>query len=376
MTERPRIVVAGGGVAALEALIAVAELLPGADVRLVAPGPEFVMPGMRIGESFAVGRRARVSLRRATDDFGAAYVPDRVTAVDPVARTVACATGAELRYDSLILALGARPEPAYADAEVVGDDGADAMLHGILADLEEGYLKRVAFVVPGPRTWTLPLYELALLAAADAWSMGIDDAQLTLVTPEPRPLALFGPWASQAVGDLLAGRGIEFAGAVRAEVRRGAVLLTPGERRLDVQRVFALPLLRGPGLPGLPCDEHGFVEVDLHGRVRGFDGVFAAGDMTTFPVKQGGIAAQQAEVVAQAVAARHGRAIAPAPFRPVLRGRLLTGDDELCLYRDIAGGTGEGIVGRSAEWWPPYKSATQRLGRYLFGLAATQPVAG
>jgi sulfide:quinone oxidoreductase len=315
MTERPRIVVAGGGVAALEALIALAELLPGGAVTLVAPGPDFVMPGMKIGESFAVGRRARVPLQRVADDFGATYLADRVVAVDPVAQTVTCATGAVIPYDSLILALGARAVPAYADAQVVGDDAADQMLHGILADIEEGYLKRVAFVVPGPGTWTVPLYELALLTAADAWSMGIDDASFGLITPEPRPLAAFGPWASEAVAALLARRGIEFTGGVRADVRRGEVALTPGGRRLTVERAFALPERLGRRVPGLPCDRRGFLDTDVHGRVRGLEGVFAAGDMTAFPVKQGGIAAQQADAVAQSVAARHGCVIVPAPFR-------------------------------------------------------------
>ena len=55
------------------------------------------------------------------------------------------------------------------------------------------------------------------------------------------------------------------------------------------------------------------------------DGVFAAGDATTFPIKQGGLAAQQADAVAEMVACAAGADIRPQPFRPILRGTLLTG---------------------------------------------------
>jgi sulfide:quinone oxidoreductase len=374
---RAEVLIVGGGIAALEAMIALSELAPArVHVTLVAPGPDFVLPGMKIGESFASGRRTRVPLARAAADFGAAYVADYVVAVEPALRVVRCARGGTLPYDSLILAPGAHARRAFAHAEMIGSETGDPMLHGILADLEQGYLKRVAFVAPGEQGWTLPLYELALLTAGDAWSMGIDDAELTVVTPEERPLGIFGPGASASVAELLERHGIAFVGGVRADVRRGEVLLHPGDRRIAVQRVFALPEWHGRAVAGVPCDAHGFVSADVHGRVPGHDDIFAAGDATAFPIKQGGLAAQQAEAAAQTVAARHGCAIDPEPFRPVLLGRLLTGDGDLFLRNPIGGGGGEGIAGPEAAWWPPLKSAAGRLGPYLFGLEATEPVAG
>ena len=95
--------------------------------------------------------------------------------------------------------------------------------------------------------------------------------------------------------------------------------------------------------------------------------MFAAGDITGFPAKHGGIAAQQAEAAAQTVAARHGCAIAPEPFRPLLRGRLLTGAEDLFLERDIAGGSGDADAVRPA-WWPADKVSAPRLAPYLYGL--------
>ena len=60
-------------------------------------------------------------------------------------------------------------------------------LRGLVQDIEEGYLRSVAFVSPGRMAWPLPLYELALLSAARAFDSGIR-LTVTLVTPERVPL--------------------------------------------------------------------------------------------------------------------------------------------------------------------------------------------
>ncbi|MEZ0291241.1 MAG: NAD(P)/FAD-dependent oxidoreductase [Solirubrobacteraceae bacterium] len=368
-SDRAHVVIAGGGVAALEALIALSELASQhVRVTLVTPRTDFVSRPQVIGESFARGRRSHVALARFARDFGATHLAGSVVAVDAARRTVRCASGEELGYDSLLVATGGRRMPAYEHAEPIGDDTAADALHGVLADLEEGYLKRLAFVVPPQVAWTLPAYELALLVAHDAWSMGIDDAQLSLVTPEDRPLALFGPQAGAAVGELLAERGIAFVGGVCAEVGRGTLDLHPGGRRMTAERVFALPVVHGDAPAGLPTDEGGFIGTDVHGRVIGVANVFAAGDMTSFPAKHGGIAAQQAEAAAQAIAAAHGCAIEPEPFRPLLRGRLLTGGEDLFLERDIAGGSGDADRPTRQAWWPADKVSAPRLAPYLYAL--------
>ena len=372
--NRAHVVIAGGGVAALEALIALSELAPHrVRVTLVTPRRDYVSRPQVIGESFSRGRRSRVALARITRDFGATHVTGSVVAVDAARRTARLASGEQLPYDSLLIATGGRRVPAYEHAETIGDDTAAEALHGILADLEEGYLKRVAFVVPPQVAWTLPAYELALLVAHDAWSMCIDDAQFSLVTPEDRPLALFGPHAGAAVAGLLAGRGIAFVGGVRAEVARGTIRLHPGGRQLDAERVFALPDVQGDAPAGLPADGTGFLPTDVHGHVVGVAGVFAAGDATSFPAKHGGIAAQQAEAAAQSIAAAHGCAIEPESFRPLLRGRLLTGGADLFLERDIAGGGGDAGGAMRQAWWPADKVSAPRLAPYVFALENANP---
>jgi len=106
----------------------------------------------------------------------------------------------------------------------------------------------------------------------------------------------------------------------------------------------------------------GFVSVDEHGRVIGLDDVYAAGDITSFSVKQGGIAAQQAEAAAEAIAFEAGAELTPHPFRPVLCGLLLTGMGPRYLRGELAGGADESSQASSEPlWWPPAKI----VGRYL-----------
>ena len=72
---------------------------------------------------------------------------------------------------------------------------------------------------------------------------------------------------------------------------------------LPAEAVVSLPRLRGPYLPGLPHDGDGFIPVDAHGYVGNELDVYAAGDATTCPIKQGGIAAQLADAAAEAIEA-------------------------------------------------------------------------
>jgi sulfide:quinone oxidoreductase len=96
--------------------------------------------------------------------------------------------------------------------------------------------------------------------------------------------------------------------------------------------------------------------------------------MTAFPVKQGGIASQQADAAAEWIAALAGVEIEPRPFRPVLRGLLLTGLSPRFLRSDVLDGSSE--VDMEPLWWPPGKIAGRYLAPFLaehFGLSAEPP---
>jgi CBS domain-containing protein len=107
--------------------------------------------------------------------------------------------------------------------------------------------------------------------------------------------------------------------------------------------------------------------------VIGLRDVYAAGDITSFPVKQGGIAAQQAEVAATSIASSAGADVEPRTFRPVLRGVLLTGDAPRYLRREITGGFGEtSAVATEPLWWPPAKIVGRHLAPFLGAFAGVE----
>jgi sulfide:quinone oxidoreductase len=135
---------------------------------------------------------------------------------------------------------------------------------------------------------------------------------------------------------------------------------------IPVDRVVTQPRLIGPRLRGVSCAGDGFIHTDAHGRVDGMRDVFAAGDATSFAVKQGGLAAQQADAVAEVIACSVGVAIEPRPFAPVLRTVLLTGGAPRYLRADISdGATGDSVISETALWWPPNKLCGRYLAPYL-----------
>ena len=367
------VVIAGGGVAGLEALIALRQLA-GDRVRLtlLAPTDEFLLRALSVQEPFAGPGSRRYSLETICSDHDATFRRDALASVDPAARRVTMASGESIGYDSLLVAIGAQAEPVFPKAlSFRGLQDAERM-HGLIQDVEAGLITRIAFVVPTGTTWPLPLYELALMTAERAYAMSVD-VGLTIVTPESQPLAIFGRVASQRVDEILAERGI----VIRTEshvssVDQGVVLAKPGHVEVRAQRVIALPHLRGPRVDGLPSDADGFLPVDELGHVRDADGVFAAGDGTNVPIKQGGIAAQQALAAATAIAIRAGADVRPRPLRPILRAELLTGSQSTYLREHVAGGGGVDASTASdhALWWPPSKVAAPHLAPYLEGAAA------
>jgi sulfide:quinone oxidoreductase len=365
-----RVVIAGGGVAALESALALSHLAPElTDVTVIAPNLEFVYRPMTVREPFGYGSARRYPLQRIVSDAGGTLLEEELSWVDPEKRTLHTETGKAIEYDALVLALGAHAHARYEHAITIDDRRLDETLHGLIQDIEGDHIHRLAFVAPGQIAWPLPLYELALMTAGRAYDMGIE-LTTTIVTPEDSPLAVFGSVASATVAGLLQEANIQTINSAYAEVPNfGEVVINPGDRRLRVDRVVALPELYGPALRGIPLGEHGFIRVDPHGRVPGVERVYAAGDITSFPVKHGGIAAQQADVLAQSIAALAGASLTPEQFNPVIHGMLLTDGKPRYLTARITGGHGfSSEISDTPTWSPPGKIVARYLAPYLEGL--------
>jgi sulfide:quinone oxidoreductase len=365
-----RVLVAGGGVAGLEALLALRDLA-GDRVALVllTPEPEFVYRPMVVAEPFSRGHAQRHRLDAIAEDLGVELIPGRLERVDDREREAVTGDGERLRYDEIVLAVGAGSEPALRHALTWTPDRDPEVYGGLLRDLEEGFHRRVAFVVPLGVAWPLPAYELALMTAWDARDMGQDDVEVTIYTPEEAPLDIFGAEASAGLRKDLEEAGVTVVTGVVVHEDPDAparLVAEPGGNRLDFQRVVALPRALACGVGGLPVDERGFIRVDDHGAVEASDGVWAAGDAAAHPTKQGGLAAQQADAAAEAIAAAAGAPVDPQPYRPVLRGVLLTGRGQQWIRRDLDADEGE--AERHALWWPPTKIAGRYLAPYLASL--------
>jgi sulfide:quinone oxidoreductase len=373
-----RVLIAGGGVAGIELMLALRDLAEErVGIELLAPTSDFVYRPLAVGTPFGAPEPHRFSLERIAGDCGARHHDGALAGVDPHRRSALLHDGSEIAYDRLAVASGAIPRVAIPGSLTFRGEGDRSPFSNLLEAIEAGRASRVVFAVPGGVAWSLPVYELALMTAARCRLRELH-VELSLVTPEDTPLALFGRQASAAVESLLSEAGVAIVtGVYPAVVEKDALTLTP-RGRIAADAVVSLPRLEGPGLPGLPHDPAGFIPTDRHGRVEGVDSVYAAGDVTTFPVKQGGLATQQADAVAEAIAAEAGADVEPSPFKPVLRGLLLTGGPPSYLRADLRGGQGETSRAEvDPLWWPPSKVAGKHLSHYLVPLvAAERPTTG
>lgn len=365
---KARVMIVGGGVAALEAALALHELAGDrATVDIYSPRRDFVYRPYAVGEPFGTAAPKRYDLAALAIRCGAAFHEDSIASVDSESRLATTHDGVSAPYDYLLVAAGARrfwPIPGATTFWGIADAHD---LEQVLAGLRAGEVRRVAFTTPGLQTWSLPLYELALLAEAELRREGIEGVELTVVTPEDTPLQVFGRGAGEAVATLLEERGIDVvAGTHPVRYQDGELQTVPGGP-LAFDEVISLPRLEGSPVRGIHHDPEGFVRVDDHCRVLKRERIYAAGDITSFPVKQGGIAAQQADVAAESIAAELGVAIEPQAFDPILRGVLWTGHQPLYLQGWLGGGHGEtSTLSESPPWdGGDAKIVARRLTRFL-----------
>ena len=362
-----RVVVVGGGVAALEAVLALRTL---ADERLtidvIAPDREFIYTPLVVAEPFGSGRRTHFDLGELVRDAGGRHHVDAVTEVDVARRLARTRTAISFPYDALLIAAGTtNREPLPGALTFPGRVGVTGVRH-VLSEIEESAVHRLVFAVPSSVSWALPLYELALMTASRLRKSDRTGVKLSLVTPEEHPLACFGVRASAVLTSRLERSGIRLRTGVYPSSYDGHRLELVPDRSILADRVITLAVPSGTDIAGVPTDEGGFVATDEYGAVLGAPGVYAAGDVTAFPLKQGGIAAQQADVAARSIAAAAGMLVTRVPFRPVLRGMLLTGDAPAYLRSPIAGGDSESMdVAVDPLWWPPAKIAARYLGPFL-----------
>lgn len=363
--EPAHVIIAGAGIAGLEALLALDALAPKhVATTVLAPEPSFVMGAASVGTPFGHGAPPEYSVEAVVAEHGARLVPDALHGVHVGDRQAITRGGDRLAFDALLVAVGAHRRAAYPAALAFRGARDVDLIASTLHELEAGRIASLAFVVPPGPSWPLPLYELALLTAAHSELHGLD-VELSLVTAEPAPLAALGEEVAEHAAETLAGAGVSVHAATEVvDVLESGALVGPERRTIAIpERTIALARLHGPAIHGLPHDEQGFIPVDRAGRVQGAQGVYAAGDATVGPLKHGGIGAQQAERASHEIARQAGAPVAAQPHREVLRAELIEGPGRTFLRRPLDGGTA--VLAHDALWWPPLKVAAPRLATYL-----------
>jgi sulfide:quinone oxidoreductase len=351
-----RVLIAGSGVAAVECVLALRDLAPLAEIEVLAPAAELVDRPSSVETPFGGDPARRISL----DDLGVRLHRDALASVESERHYVLTRDGDRVPYEILVVATGARSREAVPGAVTFRGPMSAGAVEQAVASVAPG--QRLAFVAPAGARWLLPLYELAMLAAAELRGRG----DVIVATPEHVPLEALGPQAGEAVLAALNRAGVDLMTSATALAAFDGAVSLPGGQLLSADVVVALPELVGPRIAGLPHDEDGYLPVDEHGRVVGCTDVYAAGDATAYPIKHGGLAAQQADAVAEAIGARLGSVGHPEPFRPILRAELRTGGAPLYLRAE----SGQAEISAEPLWSPPGKIG----GRYVAAfLAAAGP---
>jgi sulfide:quinone oxidoreductase len=347
----------------MEGVLALESLAHGlVDITVLAPNKELVYRPMSVREPFAYPPAARYPLTAILKDTAATLITGELDHIQANTNTILTKTGERIEYDALLLALGARPIARYEHAITIDDQHMDQTLHGLIQDIEGGYLDDIAFVSPPRIPWQLPIYELALMTAGRAYDMNIKLTS-TIITPEPSPLAIFGQTVSNTISQRLAQANINTICSAYAEIPTPTeITINPGDRHLHTKRIIALPELYGPTIHGIPLSEHGFIHVDPYGHVQDTQNIYAAGDALDFPIKHGGISTQQADTAAQTIANQAGAPTTPQPFHPTIHAMLLTDTQPLYLTANITGGHGyTGQITTTPTTNPPHKITAKHL---------------
>ena len=329
------VVIAGGGFAALEAAVALRALAEDrVRLTLVSPEPYFAYRPSATVEVFGGAPPLMYDLRELLKGLRGDYHAASVVGVAPHAKTVELDSAQRLPYDILILAVGALSRPGVPGALTFRDQRDVPKLRRLLDDARHDRVSSLAFIVPSHHSWALPAYELALLTAARLRDKRAH-VDIRLLTPERAPLEVFGDEISRLVAGLLEERAVRFVGGVTPRAVREGTLELEFEASVTADAVVAVPELRGLRIPGVPASWLGFVPTDSAGRVESMADVYAAGDATTFPIKQGGLAAQQADWIAQTIASELGASVREIRPAWILRAQLVGGERPLFLRSEL-----------------------------------------
>jgi sulfide:quinone oxidoreductase len=331
MTVKPRVLVLGGGFAALEtAFLLRMRMRDEVDLTLVSDRDSFVFRPNTIYVPFGADPNSLlVDLGKPLARRDIAFRRGNVAEVEPDSRQVMLEDGSKLDYDKLVIATGA----ATSAEEVPGLSEHAATIWtaqnmlGVRERFERvrdraraGDRRRVLFLVPPNNKCSGPLYEIVLMLETWLRRAGVREAvDIAWSTYEQSFIQAFGPRLHEVITEEFSERGIDgHTDEVVSEVSAGTVRYADGSAR-DFDELIAFPpYTAGVRYSALPSDDRGFLYTQPDTRqVAGHPDIYAPGDAGEFPVKQAFLAFLQADAVAEHIGSQvTGKPFATA-FDPV-----------------------------------------------------------
>ena len=250
------LVFVGGGHAHLTALMRLRDTVrAGHRVTLIGPSRYHYYSGMGPGLLSGIYRpaEARFHVKKMAEDRGATFIEDRVVRVDPVRRTLALGSGAEIRYDAVSFNTGSEVPLDHlhpSGENVFPVKPIENLLVARKRILEAGPGKRLRVVVVGGGTAAVEMAANLGYLARETGGIG----GITLVS-RSNVLGDFPGKARALAREALDRWGVESIEGVAAEtIADGAVRLENGAK-IEGDLVFAAigirpsPLFRDSGLP-------------------------------------------------------------------------------------------------------------------------------
>lgn len=370
-----KIVVVGAGFAGLECASLLRWRLPDAHVTLVSEDDRFIHRPSAIYVPFGLNpdkvvRRVGPSAAKRKIEF----VARRVEEIDPYAKTVRM-SGRKIRYDYLVLATGAGRRPheikRLADHAINLWTIGDMMrlrqaLRLLRAEADRGKHSEVVFVAAPGNFCTMPLYETAFMFETWAQRAGIRGLVcIRFATFEQEFCEALGPGMHDRLAAEFEQRDIEARTAIEPHrVESDGLLLRDGRDWPFDLLVAAPPHVGSARFASLPADERGFFSTDeVTCAVQGHPDVFAIGDCGSFPAKQSFLAIEQADVVAENIAAEVSGEYPPAGF--VADGLYVMERAESAMYVQAPLRATGGRSSLRADTSYPYRIGTS--GMWHFG---------
>jgi sulfide:quinone oxidoreductase len=348
---RPEILIAGSGPGALEAALALSRNAKlNAAVTLISPQTTFHYRPNFVMEPFGVSHTARYSVGEIIRHPNVEQWQGTIDRVDPASGRAYSPEGDEFTFDALVVATGTEPVVELPPPAItLGRRGWLDAVKDVVTEIDAGALRNIVFTIADGPTWKLPVYELALMTADRAERRSDQQVDVSLITPEDEPLAIFGETNSRAAAALCDEFGVRLrTGRTASAFDGGEIELNDGTR-FAADRVLTMPRLRGVAPSGLPAGEDGFLPVDQHQLVNETTNVWAVGDVTDFRVKQGGLASEQADAAVRAIEA-HLTGGGPAePFVHEIEAVLLTPNRRVSMRARLGDRTSESLPPEQLE---------------------------